>query len=857
MKRKAIFLLALLLVFMLEITSYAAYLAGPSGDLPMVSLNLRVIIENQIATTKLEMSFFNQHAYSVKPNFRFPLNESASVQSLTLVDSEGNLYEARIGETEEAQARFDNALKESVMPAMATQQKPGVFETTIGSIPPNSNASIILEYCEVLPYQSGIVTYVYPLGMSEFKQARNVDAISGNITLKDKKLISRIDAQQFAFPVHLEKISDNERTISFEMSNTKPAKDFILSYEVAADEMGVNLVTTMPNPDEAGYFLMTVSPQEIYDETQIVKRDIVFVVDVSGSMAGPKLVQTKKAFEFFVNKLNSDDRFNIIAFDGRIYPFKDSLIPFDPANKEESIKFIRGLRAGSTTNINKALIDALKNFEPAEDRTKAIIFLTDGEPCGGVTSLEGITGNAKHHNLYGARLFCIGVGRYLNTTLLNKLALDNRGETLYVDELRSNIDEELASFYTKISTPLLVDPEIYWEGIDVTEVYPKLLPNLYHGQQIALAGRFANPANAKLSLRGKVNGVDKVYPIEADFTHVSPKNAFVSRNWAKLKADYLQKEIDALGHSEAKKQEIVELSKKYQFLTKYTSFVAVSDTPVKQVAKPISTNLRTASSQTGSKFQPQSQPQAIPQPQPKNVRVPSLQPSAASAPAAKTLPPVVKKTHAKPIELWGANGFIPFAALAVPNFKKAREQARPKACASNMRVLMGAVEMYNMDNGVMMRVLDQELLREGGYLRALVQCPEQVGTYGSVGDLSDENGRVACTIHGVIGVENTKDYKGQPIDFADGTTAELNPNFYFDSSSNYGTYVRNNPDPYAVDENTPWAVRIWNQHLAKAVNLLINVPLFFLGLYCFFKITYYLGALISVPFDLLFKLFKA
>jgi uncharacterized protein YegL/competence protein ComGC len=857
MKRKAILLLALMLIFVLELTLPAAYLSGPTGDMPMVSLNLNVTIENQIATTKLEMSFYNNNSYSVQPNFRFPLNERASVQSLTLVDSNGNLFEAKIGETAAAKATFDNALKESAMPAMATQHKPGVFETTIGTVPPTSNASIILEYCEVLPYQSGIITYVYPLAMNEFRQSRNVDAISASINVKDKKQITSIDTKQFAFPVHLEKINDHERVVFFEMANNKPTNDFILSYEVTADEMGVNLVTNKPNPDEAGYFLMTISPQEVFDATQIVKRDIVFVVDVSGSMAGKKLAQTKEAFEFFVNKLNSDDRFNIIAFDGRMFPFKNGLIPFTPANKEQSVAFIKRLRAGSTTNINQALIDALKNFEPAEDRTKAIIFLTDGEPCGGVTSLEGITGNVRAHNKYGARLFCIGVGRYLNTTLLNKLAHENRGETLYVDENRSNIHDELSVFYTKISTPLLVDPEIHWQGIEITEMYPKQLPNLYHGQQIALAGRFNKIYRPELTLKGKVNGVDKVFPVEANFNQASDRNAFVSKNWAQLKANFLQREIDALGHNEAKKQEIIELSKKYQFLTKYTSFVAVSDTPVKQVAKPISTNLRTASSQPGSKFQPQSQPQAIPQPQPKNVRVPSLQPSAASAPAAKTLPPVVKKTHAKPIELWGANGFIPFAALAVPNFKKAREQARPKACASNMRVLMGAVEMYNMDNGVMMRVLDQELLREGGYLKALVQCPEQVGTYGSVGDLSDENGRVACTIHGVIGVENTKDYKGQPIDFADGTTAELNPNFYFDSSSNYGTYVRNNPDPYAVDENTPWAVRIWNQHLAKAVNLLINVPLFFLGLYCFFKVTYYLGALISVPFDLLFKLFKA
>lgn len=839
MKRKAILLLALMLIFVLELTLPAAYLSGPTGDMPMVSLNLNVTIENQIATTKLEMSFYNNNSYSVQPNFRFPLNERASVQSLTLVDSNGNLFEAKIGETAAAKATFDNALKESAMPAMATQHKPGVFETTIGTVPPTSNASIILEYCEVLPYQSGIITYVYPLAMNEFRQSRNVDAISASINVKDKKQITSIDTKQFAFPVHLEKINDHERVVFFEMANNKPTNDFILSYEVTADEMGVNLVTNKPNPDEAGYFLMTISPQEVFDATQIVKRDIVFVVDVSGSMAGKKLAQTKEAFEFFVNKLNSDDRFNIIAFDGRMFPFKNGLIPFTPANKEQSVAFIKRLRAGSTTNINQALIDALKNFEPAEDRTKAIIFLTDGEPCGGVTSLDGITGNVRAHNKYGARLFCIGVGRYLNTTLLNKLAHENRGETLYVDENRSNIHDELSVFYTKISTPLLVDPEIHWQGIEITEMYPKQLPNLYHGQQIALAGRFNKIYRPELTLKGKVNGVDKVFPVEANFNQASDRNAFVSKNWAQLKANFLQREIDALGHNEAKKQEIIALSKKYQFLTKYTSFVAVSDTPVRQVAKPAKPQFAQRSGAQKSHQTRTTQPS----------RVPSLAPSAAKADASKALPPVVKKTHAKPIDLWGTNGFMPFVALAVPNYKKAREQPRWKACASNIRVLMGGVEMYNMDHKTMMRVLDQDILKDGGYIRAEVKCPE-MGKYGSMGDMSAEGGKIVCTNHGMLLEEDREAYIGLPVDFADGTSTELFPQYIYD---NYAR-ERRASRTYEVNQNTPWTVRIWNNFLVEVVSLLINIPLFLLGLYCTWKIFEAIAFVVSYPFVLLKRL---
>ncbi|MDD2624697.1 MAG: VWA domain-containing protein, partial [Candidatus Riflebacteria bacterium] len=468
------FKLFILILFLFTVINQVegAFMTSMAGDIPLVAQKINVIINNQIATTKIEMSFYNQYSYTVQPNFKFPIHESASVQKFSLTDSLGNVFEGKIGEKEEVKSSFDNAVAESVMPAMAVQQKSGVFETAIGSIGPKSNASVILEYCEILPYQSGKVAYVMPLSMQDYRQARNVDSISANIEIKDEKSIVGVDTSLFSFPVNVERVNENAIEIVFELSNLRPERNFVISYELKADKMVSNLITTRPNENEDGYFLLIVSPQEVFSQEDVAKRDIVFVVDVSGSMSGEKLTQTKKAFEFFINRLNSDDRFNIISFDKNVYSFNSGLLPLNPVNKESGINYIRKLRAGSTTNINQALLDALSNFSSEEKRTKAVIFLTDGEPCGGITNISQICQNINNANNNDIRLFCVGIGRRLNTTLLNKLALENRGETLFIDESKSEIDSELMAFYKGISTPLLVDPILEWEGIKVTEVYP-------------------------------------------------------------------------------------------------------------------------------------------------------------------------------------------------------------------------------------------------------------------------------------------------------------------------------------------------------------------------------------------------
>ncbi|MBI3038455.1 VWA domain-containing protein, partial [bacterium] len=367
---------------------------------------------------------------------------------------------------------------------------------------------------------------------------------------------------------------------------------------------------------------------------------------------------------------------------------------------------------------------------PKNQSTKAIVFLTDGQPTAGITGIEVISQNMTLGNIQKIRTFVFGVGEDVSTQLLDKIALENRGEAMYVRP-NEDLSAKLTCFYETISKPLLVDLSIDWGGINVSENFPKQIPNVYKGSQLVVVGRYSKggPANVKVS--GELNGKRLEFPLEVNFVENNKANRFVSRQWAKTKADSLIQEIRAYGEDPQKKAEVIKLSKTFQFTTPYTSFIAVD--PVKVV-----------SNSDLDKFRSSKQANSLVSYQPSQGNWTSHGNSNIDdttdyrAPAGQ-VPTIIQNAQAKKPSLWG---FFP-AALLVPNFKKAREQARGKACCANMRVILGAVEMYNMDHSVFAtKITDYDVsspdsfLIKGGYLKNTISRPEAGCKYGATGDLT-------------------------------------------------------------------------------------------------------------------------
>jgi Ca-activated chloride channel family protein len=806
MKNFRIVFLSLLMIASLISSASAGYLVSSRGDLPLVSQKISVEINNQVAVTRLEQIFYNPHNSTIHPNIRFPVHEGASVQSFSLTDSDGKVYKGEIEESNQAEQKFNQARNEGKVAAIAVKKQPGVFETSIGSIAPESRATVIIEYGEILTYKSGQIKYNLPFNISDW-QKTSLDQVSVEITIKDQKEITAINSP--SHDIYAEKIENDDWKATFERSSFVPQKDFVLTYEVKADEMVTNFLAARTEAEKDGYFILMLSPQEIIEQQDIANRDIVFVMDTSGSMGGNKLAQTQEAFNFFVDKLNDADRFAIVDFASHVKTWENELMPVSYENRIKAKNYIKRLQARGGTNIYDSIHKALEFFEPDQKRTQTIVFLTDGEASSGIRNTDRIVKDFTDSNKINVRTFTLGVGRGVNKKLLGQLALENRGEAIYL-EPRANLDQQLKGFYQSISTPLLVDLALDFKKIEVSEIYPKELPNIYKGTQLIVTGRYKNSGESKITLTGKLNSEKKNFEINANFIEKSSQqNLFVPRYWARAKANELLKEIKSYGEKPELKEEVIRLSKKYQFATPYTSFVTVAQKQVPQIAaKPRQKPANRSSYQSAAYANIKKQ----------------------AAKSQKRV--VVKKTKAKSVSLWGASGFVPFA-VAIPNFRKARQQARGKACYANMRVILGAVEMYNMDHTDMMTVVTEkelDILVQEGYLKSKITHPTNECAYGTIGDLTN-GGYICCLEHGTV------------EDIPEGTR-ELA--IYSDGQGGYTSQLM-------TKETMPWTTRIWNNYLADIVSLVINVPLFVIGILFSLWLTY---QIISLPFKIIGAIFN-
>jgi hypothetical protein len=324
-----------------------------------------------------------------------------------------------------------------------------------------------------------------------------------------------------------------------------------------------------------------------------------------------------------------------------------------------------------------------------------------------------------------------------------------------------------------------------------------------------VSGRYKKGGETGIKLTGFLNGTKQEYKIDATFADDSKENLFVSRLWAKAKADDLIMQMQTYGNRNELKEQVVQLSKQYQFATPFTSFIAVANTPVAQVPEPSSVANHAHNAAAMARV---------------------------NAPVVKRT--IVKQTQAKSLSLWGASGFLPIAAIAVPNFRKAREQSRVKACMANMRVIQGAVEMYNMDNHQMLSVVTEnelQLLVDGNYLKALPVRPESDCWYGTKGDLTHD-GCIVCARHGSV---------EEPVTEGDVNSGPTGSLTYYDPQ--VGGYVNQVSAAEIKNIPTPWTTRIWNDYLAGIVSLLINVPIFLIGI-AFSLYLFY--AILSIPFKL-------
>ncbi len=539
---------------------------------------VNVVVENQVATTHIEQEFLNEHSWEVEGRYVFPLPQGAAVSDFRIwVD--GSPVEGEILPAAQARKVYEDIVRHREDPALLEYVGRDAVQARIFPIPPGGSRKMELSYDQVLRRENGMVAYSYPLNTEKFS-ARPLDECAIRVEINSQLPIRSVYSPTHQDRVVVNREDDHHVLIGYEETQIVPDQDFELIYTVSQEDVGLHVVASPGEASEPGYFLLMAAPTVEVD--QVLPRDIMLVLDTSGSMEGGKLSQAKDALEFVLNHLNPEDRFNVVTFSTGVRHFAPGL---QPAEKSaEAAAWVRTLEALGGTDINLALLEALHSRSEMDgDRPFVVLFLTDGLPTEGVTEIEQILDNVKSSSTAAVRLFPFGVGEDVNTVLLDGLAEQNRGVVSYVSS-QSKINEEVSAYYARISTPVLADLTLDFEGVLVEELYPATLPDLYAGSQLILAGRFRNiekaDQTATVTLTGLAAGERQSYSAVVDFNtsdNEPARGGVIPRLWAVRKLGYLLTQIRLKGEQAEWVEAVINLSVRYGVITPYTSYLIEED----------------------------------------------------------------------------------------------------------------------------------------------------------------------------------------------------------------------------------------------------------------------------------------
>jgi Ca-activated chloride channel family protein len=541
----------------------------PFAPLEVTSHHVNVAIDGQVAITSIDQEFYNPNDQRLEGFYMFPVPKGAHIDKFSM-EIGGKSVDAELLTADKARGIYEDIVRKMRDPALLEYAGRDLFKVRIFPIEPRSRKPIKISYTELLRSDAGTVTYLYPLSTEKFS-ARPIKNLSMKIELKSGEPLASIYSP--SHKVEIKRDGANRAVIGYESKDEKPETDFQLVYSSETRDVGLKLITYKPDGDD-GYFLLLAAPT-VGGETKPAAKDVVFVVDTSGSMAGAKLQQAQKALRFCVENLNNDDRFEIVRFSTEAEPLFRELVPADSDHRKRANGFIDDLKPIGGTAIADALQSALKVRPDKSDRPFVVIFLTDGLPTVGTRNPEEIVANIKKAS--GVRIFSFGIGSDVNTQLLDQIAEGTRAFSQYV-LANEDLELKVSNFYTRIKEPALTNLKLdLGGGVRTAKMYPAELPDLFKGDQLVVAGRYSGAGDVEGKLTGNVGGREQTFTYKLHFDDRKTTDDYVPRLWATRRVGFLLDEIRLHGETAELRDETTELARKYGIVTPYTAYLIVED----------------------------------------------------------------------------------------------------------------------------------------------------------------------------------------------------------------------------------------------------------------------------------------
>ncbi len=565
------------------------------GLCPLKHTDVRAEISGFISRVVVTQQFQNPFKDKIEAVYTFPLPQNAAVDDMTMIVGERTIR-GKILAREEARVVYEAAKSSGKVAALLDQQRPNIFTQFVANILPGEQVKITISYVETLSYVNGAYEFVFPMVVGPRYIPRSVsDAsritpkvlpsgtrsghdISLEVTLDAGLIIDNLSSKSHL--VDIQRPDSRSARVRLKENSTIPNKDFILRYDVATQAIQDAVLTH--RSERGGFFTMILQPPERITVADVTPKELVFVLDTSGSMQGFPIEKAKETMKLALDSLNPSDTFNLITFAGDTSILFPEPVPATNANLQQVRAFLSSRNGAGGTEMMKAIEAALK---PSDDQShvRIVCFMTDGYVG---NEMEIIAEVQKHPN---ARVFAFGIGQSVNRFLLDKMAEAGRGEVEYVG-LNDDGSAAARRFHERVRNPLLTDISIDWSGLPVADVYPQRMPDLFGAKPVVVTGRFTAPGRATIRLKGKMAGNDFVREIPVEFPETMASHDVLASLWARARVDDLMgQDFEGLQSENMRadlKDTITQLGIEYRLMTQFTSFVAVEEMVVTDGGEP-------------------------------------------------------------------------------------------------------------------------------------------------------------------------------------------------------------------------------------------------------------------------------
>lgn len=536
--------------------------------------HVTVSIEDNRAVTRVEQQFHNPYGVAVTGRYLFPLPPEAVLSRFEAeVDGQRQAVTHQDRETTRTQLRQSIVRQNDPSLLRYADWESLAFDLTLE---PGSTSTMHLVYEEMLTPRGELYHYRYVLSTERYSSLPlEVASIAVEVSASPGLAALYSPSHQ----VSIQRLGPGRAWVHWDARDVRPGTDFELYFAATGDGFGGGLLTDLPASGNEGHFLFLFSPEIAPPPSATMPKDIVLVVDRSGSMSGEKIEQAQDALGLILGQLGEDDRFSLVTFSDAVWPLSDRLRPADSEALQDARGYVGRLAADGSTDLEAALQAALGILDRSEERgvPRMVVFLTDGLPTAGITDQTAIARRVAERNArLAARLHVFGVGYDVNTHLLDRLAADAGGTVTYVQP-GEKLNARLTDFYASIAHPLLTDLQIRFEGLETSHTYPQALPDLFQGSSLLLSGRYRADSRAvTVRVRGRAGGEEREYIYRFDLVASGADGSggtdFVARLWATRHVGALLDQVRVAGESEASVAEIRDLGLRYGIVTPYTTF---------------------------------------------------------------------------------------------------------------------------------------------------------------------------------------------------------------------------------------------------------------------------------------------